>query len=191
MNSFRKTALCAILTAFSAQAVLASSNTASSFASSSSPRMIGGNGVIYHHDINTQGGIYNDAGKVKASIPKAPISVAVALKNDDEKTLNLFLQENKTHRGNTGRNDFDATRPYNFKYSKIAKLLPENKVMTVQEAADTIGATKCSKLIAREIAKQPESYNKQPENYSSNSSSMTVNPELADAVDTYGVGSEN
>jgi len=191
MNSFRFTALCAILTAFSAQVMQASSG------SSSSNRMIGENGA----------GIYN-GGKIPASIPKAPISVAVALQKDDPKVLNLHLKESKAHKGNTGRNDTDINKPYNWSNSKIASKLGANKVMTIKQAADYIGATKCSRV----IAKQPE-FIAPSNNYSfSNSSSMTVNPglsyansssmavnndsdletpEVADEMETSGVGSEN
>jgi len=158
MNSFRFTALCAILTAFSAQVMQASSG------SSSSNRMIGENGA----------GIYN-GGKIPASIPKAPISVAVALQKDDPKVLNLHLKESKAHKGNTGRNDTDINKFYNWTNSKIAPLLPANKVMTIKQAADYIGATKCSKV----IAKQPELITPAMNKFSNNSSSMTANPGLS------------
>jgi|GEM_PF-1443651 len=195
MNSFRFTALCAILTAFSAQVMQASSGT-----SSSRPRMIGGNPGVYHNDINTQGGIYN-GGKIPASTPKAPLSGVLAIQKNDPSILKVAYAEGNAHRGNSTRKDIDLNKTYNFSNSKIAKQLGTNKVMTLKQAADTMKSRKVSKFIANHpdyIAQQPETNNSSGSNYSNNSSGMAVNPDLdyedgqtADSMETYGVGSEN
>jgi len=144
MNAFRSTALCAILAAFSAPTMQLHGDSSSSSdkfvmltsdGSSSNPKMLGGNGGVYH------------GGKIPASIPKAPNSLVAALQNDDSATLKTFLSTDKK---------FDPTRLYNFTKTPIAQQLQDRKVMTPQEAADAVEASNCSAIIANHIAQNPK-----------------------------------
>jgi len=159
MNLFRLTALCAILTISSAQAMPGLSQFGSAYndevyvpqlapgrSSSKSERLEAIHDKNASHAIQLNNlNIVDYKNNTNAS--QAPNSLIIALKNDDADALELCFDE------------FDVNSVYNFQHTSIAHRLRNSKVISVApslvitplEAAIALRAKECKIAIAKEI----------------------------------------
>lgn len=158
--------------------LVAGLSTASIHASSPNPKIIGGQGGVYHGDINTQGGIYHGGNGITPSTSSsatsskaqtAPATLVSAIQNDD---LSKLAQFKKRHP------KFDLTIKLKFPANK-KKGIPA-KVMTPVQAAQTNNSVNVASDIQKSIAVN------QQRSTGPVSSIATLNS----TVDAVGVGSD-